>query len=150
MTTKDPIERRITIRLLAYWEKIRGEHPMPTEEDIDPDQIPDLWDHCFLIHVRDLGANDYNYTYLGQAIADAYKHGLSDEEQHGIVSPNAGKLLNNYKQVIDQRKPMVEDGDFRNLRNELVKYRQCLMPLGKDGQVIAIFGGMRFRISPGQ
>lgn len=141
-------ERRITLRLLAYWEKLRGERDMPTEEDIDPDDIQDLWDSCFLIHVKDLAKPDYNYTYLGQAIIDAYRYGLSDDEETGLISPNAGKLANGYNQVVITAKPLLEEGEFRNLNNQIVKYRQCLLPLGEEQRVKAIFGGMRFKIFP--
>ncbi len=53
---------------------------MPAEQDIDPDDIRDLWDSCFLIRVKDLGKADYNYTYLGEAIIEAYHHGPSTSD----------------------------------------------------------------------
>jgi hypothetical protein len=28
----------------------------------------------------------------------------------------------------------------------MVKYRQCLLPLGEEGDVKAVFGGMRYKI----
>lgn len=140
------IERRITLRLLSYWEKLRGTRIMPTEEDIDPDDLQDLWDHCFLIHVADLNKPDYNYTYLGEAIAQAYTGGFPDDHESGMVSPNASKLSNCYAQIIATHKPVVDEGEFTNLHNELVKYRQCLLPLGTQDNVVAIFGGMRFKI----
>ena len=36
-------ERRIPLRLLAYWEKLRQGRPMPVERDVVPDDIRDLW-----------------------------------------------------------------------------------------------------------
>ena len=148
MTLRPGIERRITLRLLAYWEKLRGDRPMPAEEDINPDDIEDLWDSCLLIHVKDLLKEDYNYTYLGEAIAEAYTSGFSKEElnEEGMLSPNANKLAHSYARVIATMKPVLEEGEFRNAHNEVVKYRQCLVPLGDDGEVKAIFGGMRFKI----
>lgn len=147
MTLHPGIERRITLRLLAYWEKLRGDRPMPREEDINPDDIADLWDSCFLIHVKDLIQQDYNYTYLGQAIIDAYTSGFSaDDPNEGLVSPNAGKLAHSYARVIATMKPVLEEGEFKNAHNDTVKYRQCLLPLGDDGEIKAIFGGMRFKI----
>jgi len=143
-----PIERRITLRMLSYWEKLRGQCEMPAEEDIDPEDLGDLWDNCFLIYVCDLGKSDYNYTYLGKAIAQAYHAGLSEEEMAGLLSPNAAKLAGHYARVIESRRPLIDEGEFRNLHNDIVKYRQCLLPLGRRGEVMAIFGGMRFKVFP--
>lgn len=121
---------------------------MPTEQDIDPEDIQDLWDNCFLIHTNDLAKPDYNYIYLGQAVMEAYRGGLSDSDPALLLSPNATKLASCYVQVITQRKPLIDEGEFYNLHHQLVKYRQCLLPLGKDGKVDAIFGGMRYKIFP--
>ncbi len=140
------IERRITLRLIAYWEKLRKQNQMPEESDIDPDDLQDLWDYCFLIHVKDLNKPDYNYTYLGKAIQQAYSGELEDNVRSRLVSPNAAKLAPSYAKVIETRAPLVEEGEFINLRNDVVKYRQCLLPLGSGNTVEAIFGGMRFKI----
>lgn len=144
------MERRITIRLLAYWERLRGKRDMPTEEDIDPDDLQDLWDNCFLIHVKDLSKPDYNYTYLGTAIIEAYRSGLSESDPGRLISPNADKLAHSYSEIVKTGKPVIEEDEFRNLHNDIVKYRQCLLPLGHNGTVDAIFGGMRFKIFPSE
>src|SRR4051812_42763706 len=141
-------ERRITLRLLAYWERLRADRQMPREQDIDPDDIRDLWDNCFLIQVKDLGKADYNYTYLGEAIRNAYRFGLSESDPGGLLSPNAGKLAGGYRKVVATGKPLLEEGEFRNLHNEIIRYRQCLLPLGAGSKVEAVFGGMRFKIFP--
>lgn len=146
MTLRPGIERRITLRLLAYWEKLRGDRLMPTEENINPDDIEDLWDSCMLIHVRDLDRKDYNFTYLGAAIIEAYRHGLPPDDPDKLASPNAGTLAHSYSKVIATMKPVLEEGEFRNPHNELIKYRQVLLPLGDENGVKAIFGGMRFKI----
>lgn len=140
-------ERRITLRLLAYWEKLRAGRDMPSEEDIDPDDIGDLWDHCFLIHIKDLQKEGYHYTYLGSEIKKAYQGGLSDADTNGLVSPNAVKLADCYMEIMHSGKPLVDEGEFRNSHGDMVKYRQCLLPLGASGQVDTIFGGMRYKIS---
>jgi hypothetical protein len=139
-------ERRITLRLIAYWEKLRAQKPMPSEADIDPDDLQDLWDYCFLIHVKDLGKPDYNYTYLGKAIQQAYLGELADDPEDLLISPNAAKLTASYNRVIESKLPVVEEGEFNNLHNDVVKYRQCMLPLGENGTVDAIFGGMRFKV----
>lgn len=141
-------ERRITLRLLAYWEKLRAGRDMPHEEDIDPDDLGDLWDSCFLIHIKDLQKDGYYYTYLGGEIKNAYLGGISEADAGGLVSPNAVKLADCYMEIMHTGRPLVDEGEFINNHGDLVKYRQCLLPLGKGGEVDAIFGGMRCKIIP--
>ena len=119
---------------------------MPVEDDIDPDDLQDLWDYCFLIHVQDINKADYNYTYLGKAIKEAYQGRIVDDIDENMASPNAHKLVISYSKVIETHAPVVEEGQFLNLHNDVVKYRQCLLPLGENGKVEAIFGGMRFKV----
>ena len=139
-------ERRITVRLMAYWEKLRKGRPMPAEADIDPDDIQDLWDHCFLVHVQDLEKPDYQYTYLGAAILQVYRGGLSESEAGSLLSPDASHMHDSFVHIAKTGKPVVDEGEFRNFNNEVVKYRQCLLPLGENGAVQAIFGGMRCKV----
>lgn len=140
------VERRITLRLIAYWEKLRKDGVMPREEDIDPDDLQELWDYCFLIHTKDLAKKDYNYTYLGIELQKAYQGDLKEADGFDITPLNAKKLSGNYDIVINTQKPLISEGEFINLNNNLVKYRECLLPLGRSDKVEAIFGGMRFKV----
>jgi hypothetical protein len=105
-----------------------------------------VWGHCFLVRIGDFATADYHYTYIGEAIVDAYRSGLPDDAGEKTIMPGAGCLIENYRAVAESGKPLVKEGEFRNFSNELVKYRQCVLPLGADGRVQAVFGGMRFKI----
>ncbi len=146
LDTTGLIERRITIRLLAYWEKLRRGRDMPAEDDLDPKDLHDMWDHCFLVQVNG-GDPDYHYAYLGPAIIAAYHGKLTPSDAELLVSPHAEKMAGHYRQIVESGKPVVDEGEFHNASNQRVKYRQCLLPLGQEGRVVAIFGGMRYRIS---
>ena len=37
-------------------------------------------------------------------------------------------------QVLATAKPLLEEGEFHNLRGEVVRYRQCLLPLGEEAE----------------
>lgn len=139
-------ERRITLRMLSYWERLRGQRDMPKEEDIDPDDLQDLWDSCFLLHVQDLGKTDYNYTYLGENIAKVLHEGADLDSQEVYHATQLQALTKNYHQVVLDRKPLLEEGEFQNMAGHTVKFRQCLLPLGHSGKVLAIMGGVRFKV----
>lgn len=137
-------ERRITLRLLSYWEKLRRDREMPSEWELNPEDIGDLWDNCFLVHTKDLHRPDYRFSYVGPAILRAF-HGdsvMNRNDNH----PHSESLLEHYTRIMNTLKPVVEEGQFVNSQGQVVKYRQCLVPLGNNGKVEAIFGGMRYKI----
>lgn len=137
-------ERRITLRLLAYWERKRGTRAMPLETDFDPADIADLWEYCFIAHTQKIGQPGYSFSYLGRAIADVYHEGSASSGNGAVASPNMDILAAGYKEVVEHAKPLVTEGELTNPHGDLFKYRQVLLPLGENGVVKAVFGGMRF------
>lgn len=137
-------ERRLTLQLLSYWERLRGSRSIPRESDINPDELNELWDDCFLIHASDLKQDDYNFVYLGDNIRMSMSGGTSE------CSPNLTikRLVPSISKVLNSVAPVIEEGELINDLNQLVKYRQCLLPLGEDNKVLAVFGGMRCKVYP--
>lgn len=139
-------ERRLTVRLINYWQALSNGGLMPVEEALDPEAVGDLWPKCFLIQVFDImNRRDMNFTYLGQDIIDAYQDGLMDEGQNMLISPNASRLSLTFRQIIESVAPVIAEGEFQAITGQVVRYRQCLMPIGKGDEVQAIFGGMSFK-----
>jgi hypothetical protein len=136
-------ERRITLRILSYWEKLRAGRLMPMTHDLKREDIHDMWDSCFLIHKQDEG---FSFAHLGEAIRRAYHGDLTESDAQGLVSPHSHKLSEQFIEMLTHKKPVLDEGEFVNLNNQVVKYRQCLVPLGSEGNVEAIFGGMRYKV----
>jgi hypothetical protein len=142
-------ERRKTIKLLQYWEEIRGLRALPMESDIDPDAIEAIWDDCFLLQTRDLGRSDGNFTYLGKNIILAFRGGYSGDACGELISPNVTSLGQNFTHLLETGEPQLQEGSFRNIKHDLVRFRQCLVPLGNQKvSVDAIFGCMSLKIFP--
>lgn len=143
-------ERRLPVRLYGYWNKLRGKRLLVDEDDINPEDIPELWKYCFLIQVNDLkNRNRADFTYLGSEILKVYHELLSDEDASDFISPSTSHLSQNFWQVIEQCKPLMQSGEFKTSRGNTVKFRQCLLPLGKhDTEVQAIFGCARLKLYP--
>lgn len=141
-------ERRLTVRLMRYWNECRGIRPMPEENDIDPDVLGDDWDYCLLLQVRDVAnVQDYNFTYLGSAIARAYSDAALDDHNPVLVGPNASCLSHHFGRVIELQAPLVDSGETRTLHGSRLLYRQILMPLGDENNgVVAVFGAMNYKI----
>lgn len=140
-------ERRKSLRLIQYWEEIRNGRALPSESDIDPDTIADIWDNCFLIQVRDMGRGDGNFTYLGKNILDAFRGGLTGDSCGGIVSPNIRNLGQNFTEILTIRQPLLQEGRFQNVLGDAVRFRQSIIPLGyQEDTVDAIFGCMTLKV----
>lgn len=141
--------RRLTDRLLRYWNDCRGVRSMPEENDIDPDAIGDDWPYCFLLQVRDLiNIQDYNFTYLGAKISQAYFDTAIDQYNAFVVGPNAHCLSHHFKQVIATEAPLIDSGEFLTLHANRMLYRQVLLPLGNENDgVVSILGAMNYKIA---
>jgi hypothetical protein len=141
-------ERRLTLRLLRYWKDLCGMRPMPEEPEIDPDVLGADWGYCFLLQSRDVAnTQDYNFTYLGERIMGAYFDRELDEHNEFLVGPNAYRLSNHFKRVLQTGAPVIDEGEFLTLHARRVLFRQVLLPIGSEEKgVEAIFGGMNYKI----
>lgn len=141
-------ERRLSERLLRYWHEKRGSRSFAVENDIDPEELGADWDYCFLLQSRDVAnIQDYNFTYLGQKIMMAYFDEGIDAHNQFMVGPNAFRLSKHFAQVLENKAPVMDEGEFETLHGRRVLYRQVLLPLGVEGRGIeAIFGGMSYKI----
>lgn len=142
-------ERRLAQRLLRYWHECRGDRPMPEENDIDPDVLGADWERCFVLQTRDLtNTTDYNFTYLGSAIVNAYRDNQLDSDSKFLVSTNASQLSGRFARVLQTKMPVLEDGEFTTASGRRVLYRQCIVPLGNEARgVEAFLGGMGFKFT---
>lgn len=143
-------ERRLTLQLLSYWERIRGNRAMPLESDINPDELSELWDDCFLIHESSMKQDDYNFVYLGNNIRMAISGGTDPLGVETSANLNIKRLLPGISRVMNNMTPVIEEGELANDLNQLVKYRQCMLPLGENNKVLAVFGGMRCKVYPNE
>ena len=142
------IERRRGAQLYEHWEKLREERPFPLEEELDPDELGEVWDDCFLIQLRDIEqVQHYNYTYLGSNILHAYESGQLQAYVPGLASVNALHLATEFKNVMEKGTPYFFEDEHRINPQQVVKFRQWLLPLGNhEGRIASILGEMRFRI----
>jgi hypothetical protein len=144
--------RRIPEVLIAHWDHVRGDRPFPNEEELDIDSLDVLgfWEDCFIVQTHDIArGKDYNYIYVGSNIIKAYGEDLTGVSVHSFTSPQADNLALKYQEVLATQVPIINEGDFVNAKNIRVRYRQCLVPLGRNGKVDTIIGAMRYKMYPG-
>ena len=50
-------EQRITEALKTYWQGLQKDGKLPSEQDINSEDIPQIWENCFLVRVD--GKNNF-------------------------------------------------------------------------------------------
>jgi hypothetical protein len=147
-TMVDMLQHRYHEQLLSYWNELRGGRSFPSENEIDPDALNDLWPSCFLLSIDDVTRRiGYRYSYLGSDLIEAY-----GEDQHNpdvimrLVSSASMPMVRKFDEVLETGKPVIDESEFINLKHMHIRYRTCMLPLGlADGTVTHILGCMRWR-----
>lgn len=147
ITSNDLAEkRRVNEYLKTYWDGIRRGRPYPAESEIDIKQLEPIWDSCFLVR-KEEGDKPYNYLYLGSALIAAYGDDMNEREicEH-LIFPSNMSLVHRFDEVVNEGKMVMEESEFTNTNNLLIRYRSVLLPLAKEnGAVGFVIGGMRWK-----
>ena len=139
------VHQRITDRILDYWNTLRGEAPYASEDAIDWYALGDVREDAFLLRI--IANDDFTFSYLGKNVQDAYGEDMTGEQASSFASPSGSALKEYVAELIKTGAPVTDEGEFVNKNGKVVRYRQCLVPLTSDGDVIeAVLGGMRFRL----
>ena len=143
MSDYAPTEKRITERLKNYWEEKRGSNPYPTESQINSSELEDIWDDCFLIEYEN---GKFRYSFLGTSIIEAYGDNMEGEEiVEDLLYPETPDISAMFQEVLDTKDVIYYDGAFINKNNMDIKFRKILLPLGENGKINYIIGGMRWK-----
>ena len=143
------LNNRANEKLLKYWNQLRKDRTFPSESEIDPDAIADIWESCFLVSIDDVTKRlGYRYSYLGTDLIEAYGDDISNPDVAAkLVSSTNVSTAHKFDEVIATKKPVIDESEFVNLRNIHIRYRTCMLPLGlKDNDVTHIIGCMSWRV----
>lgn len=139
-------ELRMGERLVTHWAELCDGRPYPAEDDLDPEDLGELWDDCFLVQLRDIyNVIDYNYTYLGKNILNAYQSTLLPEALPDLVNLHANHIAHLLNEAIETLHPIRVAHELHISPNTEIRFRQVLVPLGSNkGEVVAILGHMSY------
>src|SRR4051812_21136805 len=114
----DP-EYRMHQRLQNYWESLRGGRRFPSENDVNPDDIADIWGSCFLISIDDVTRRiGYRYSYLGEELIQAYGDDSKNPDMVMQMMSTANvPIMDKFDEVVKQRQPVVDESEFVNLKH---------------------------------
>lgn len=148
---KTKITSELLIEAVAYWDRLRGERPMPSRGDIDPMVIPRLLPTVFIVIVEDDGG--FRYQLAGSLIEERYRLGsLKDRTPEEAAGDAAEAVLVPYRRVRDEAVMFYREAtlDWVSAAQKYTQYKPLLMPLSDDGtRVNMIFGVHDFVRAPG-
>ena len=135
MNVYRPQERRLVLRLLAYWDDLRGERRFPAADDIDRSVIGDDWPWCALLEV----AADHKrsrFIHVGEHLRPVdWVEGIS----YSLAECPEGTLIRQatlyVEQVQDKRVSVSVSGRFVAGERAFL-YRSIILPFSADGVVI--------------
>ncbi len=140
------IERRLVLRLLAYWRFLCRDNGFASFTDIDPTEIPDLWPHCFILEVLGEGSEPV-FRSIGNALATNSNEDLTGQNI-SVVSAETliGTAIDYTDEVLQKGVPVSRGGEFVKADGTKVLYRSILLPLSDDGETIrGLFGAANCR-----
>lgn len=133
-------ERRLVLRILRYWEFLRGERRFPAPDDVDPADLPEEWRNCVLVDTsgapetwefRHVGEG---FNTLGPVVGPGVKWASSEKDSF------LGLTTSYIPKVLGRLIPISVSGEIER-GGERIRYRSILLPLSADGdQVTAVLG----------
>lgn len=144
-------DKRLTKRLMDYWNRLRKEQPLPPWEHFNISVLADIWGQCCVWRVDVTGVErqitQYTYEYIGSSAKEALGKDLTGMVfiSHFQRFPGA-RIAERIGEVVEHGIPITDEGNFVNETNKVVKYRSCLLPFGtKEGRVTRVVLGLSWK-----
>ena len=134
-------ERRLNMRLMAFWWGRKSNRRFPTLEDFDPDALADIWPHFFTLVSRDPPQKSV-FRFVGDALAETLS---GAEGKITIDSLTKDSLLEHATRdiddVLEKRVPIVTSGEYFDPGGNAIVFRGILLPVSSDQQTIDFIVG---------
>jgi hypothetical protein len=126
------------IRLLKYWNGLRGGRAMPARRDFDPAEVSTLLPKLVLIDVAE-GSTDFRFRLMGTAVAaqcsrDHTGKRFSELEGYGP----RGYGWSNHLKVVTRQRPRIGYLPYTGPNASIVAHHNLSLPLSSDGRHVDI------------
>lgn len=131
------IERRFVLRLLAHWRNLCGERQYPSFADLDPAEIPDMWQNCFILEISGDNAVPV-FRAMGEGLIENSKGPLLDRPiSDALEDTLPGVAISYIDETLEKAVPVSRGGEFVRQDGTKVLYRSILLPMSDDGETIS-------------
>ncbi len=140
-------ERRLNMRLMAFWWDRRGDRRFPSLEDFDPEALADIWPHCFSLVAHDPPQKSV-FRFIGDAVAETLSGVEGKITIDGLTKDSLlDHATRNIDEVLEQRVPAVTSGEYFDPAGNAIVYRSILLPFSSDQETIdSVVGGARCKV----
>ena len=142
--------KRLVDRLSDYWDRLRGEEIFPQFEQFNHTAVADLWDRCIVLEVENethkKGGQLYTYQYMGKEIIKVYGTDLTGHYVNVNMHNFPGwQVLKSVDKIFDNPAVQQSHGSFVNDKDQVVKYRACVMPFGRNEKITHALVGISWK-----
>ncbi len=124
--------------ILAYWDRIRANRPMPMRTDFDPLDIPQHLSGILLLDVEGCDADGngiYRYRVVGtEEVRNRGYNPTGRLVQEGCYGASLENALADYNFICQHRSFLYQPIEYRTERNLTVREQSILLPLSEDGE----------------
>lgn len=144
-------EKRLTTRLITYWERIRKDQPMPDFAKFNASAVDDIKEHCLVLAIQpgsDAVQTLYRYEYLGEKLGEVYGRDMLGQYTQSNMKDLPGMSIIKKADLLtsDNITVINDEGQFVNDNSKIVKYRSCLLPFGKNNKISHVVAGISWKI----
>jgi hypothetical protein len=131
--TASYVEDTILLKMFQYWDRKRGDRPMPARRDIDPTEVPKLLPHIRLTEIRE-GCTRFRYRLVGTAVVDAYGADFTGKYTDELYSGERKVYVErNYHIIHERKRPIFLRSRYVTLKGYDIIANRLLAPLSDNG-----------------
>lgn len=145
----DPAERRLSVRLLDYWNELRGDRRYPSPDNIQFEEVPELAEFGFTMSIGEGGASPQIH-YLGSELKAHinmfHAGGTAQDPDNKALSLALNDAIRRYAEVTERQGPVAFESDSFDVPGTQFAYRAIMLPFSRDNERIDfVLGAIRYK-----
>lgn len=144
-------EKRLTTRLINYWERMKKDGFAPQYERLNPSIINDIWQKCLVLETQPTtGDPVFTYVHCGEEISAAMGGSLNGTVLSGNKQLYPASAIVKRAPILFKMnvlEPIHDEGQFVNPQGNVVKFRACLLGFADhNNNVTHVLVGANWRV----
>jgi hypothetical protein len=138
------------LEMYAYWQRKRGERPMPARADIEPAELKRLLPGILLVDIRAApdGTPDFVYRLVGTREVDMRGNDPTGKRvAEAYYGKSADDVTECYRRVAESRRPFLDDDCFHLPGQEWSPSASIYLPLSSNGaevNMVLVYSSFRW------
>jgi len=133
-----------------YWQRCRGDRPMPARRDLDPLDMGPWLAQTMLVDVSSEPL-DFRFRLVGTAIVNRIGREITGKRVRELeLEGRQEQIFEEYRQTVLRKQPryLVDEHELANGRT--IYFERLLMPLSENGEDVNMLFGVQFCSADGR